>query len=85
MAKTKKDQGISPAAAGVAGAVVGAGLAVGATVALKDEKTRGKVKKALGNASKQAISYMTEGKAKLAKERDQIETGARKQLKNAAT
>jgi hypothetical protein len=44
--------------AGVAGAAVIAGAAVAATMALKDEKTREKVKNALIKAKDQAISYV---------------------------
>lgn len=46
MADNKKDdhnQGVNPVAAGVAGAVIGAGVAVAATKILSDEETRNKI------------------------------------------
>lgn len=48
---------ISTVVAGVAGAVAIAGVAVAATMALKDEETRQKVKKVLINVKDQAIDY----------------------------
>ena len=47
---------VNPIAAAVAGAVVTAGIA--GAVALKDKKTRDKVKKVLATAKNQAIGYM---------------------------
>ena len=51
-------KGMSPMAAGVAGAVVGAGIAVAGAMALKDEKNRAKVKGALKAVKKQASEYV---------------------------
>jgi hypothetical protein len=48
---------------GVAGAAVIAGAAVAATMALKDEKTREKVKKVLIKAKDQAIEYVDKFKS----------------------
>lgn len=45
--------GISPIAAAVTGAVIGAGIAVAGAVALKDEKNRDKVNEVLGNIKEQ--------------------------------
>lgn len=56
----KKDdkKTIGSVVAGVAGAVAIAGVAVAATMALKDGKTREKIKKALSNVKDQAIDYV---------------------------
>lgn len=59
----QKNQGdlrntISSVAAGVAGATVIAGAAIATTVALKDKKTREKIKNVLINAKDQAIDYV---------------------------
>lgn len=51
-------KGMSPMAAGVAGAVVGAGIAVAGAMALKDEKNRAKVKGALNAVKKHASDYV---------------------------
>lgn len=45
-------------AAGVAGAVALAGVAVAATMVMQDEKTRGKVRNVLMNAKDKAIDYI---------------------------
>ncbi len=63
-----KKKGMSPMAAGVAGAVVGAGLAVAGAVALKDEKNRAKVKGALQSVKKQASDYVDEIQEKAQKQ-----------------
>jgi len=59
---------IGSVVAGVAGAIAVAGVAVAATMALKDEKTRKKVKNALISAKDKAIDYVdtfkTESNAK---------------------
>lgn len=49
---------IGSVVAGVTGAVVIAGVAVAATIALKDGKTRKMVKKVLTDAKDQAIDYV---------------------------
>jgi hypothetical protein len=68
MTDTKQTQnkkaGVSPVAAGVAGAIVGAGVAVAATAAMKDEKTREQVKKVLTKVKDQASEYMNDRKTK---------------------
>ncbi len=42
----------------IAGAVVGAGVAVAGAVFMKDKKNRDKVKKVLSNAKNQAVNYI---------------------------
>lgn len=54
---------INSVAAGIVGAVAIAGVAVAATIALKDQKTRDKVKKVLINAKDRAIDYVDTFKA----------------------
>lgn len=49
---------INSVIAGVAGAAAIAGAAVGAAMALKDEKTREKVRKVLISVKDQAINYV---------------------------
>lgn len=49
---------INPLAAGVAGAVVGAGAAVAAVQVLKEEKNRKKIKTVLENAKDQTLEYV---------------------------
>lgn len=56
---------IGAVVAGVTGAAAIAGVAVAATIALKDEKTRGKVKKMLINAKDQVIDYVDTFKTEL--------------------
>lgn len=52
------DQGVNPIAAGVAGAVIGAGAAVAGVVALKDKKNREKVQGVLNGVKDMAMGYM---------------------------
>ncbi|MGE5041713.1 MAG: hypothetical protein ACM3IJ_02315 [Candidatus Levyibacteriota bacterium] len=56
--KNDKKAGVNPVVAGVAGAVVGAGMAVAGTMALKDEKNRKKVRDVATGIAKQASEYM---------------------------
>lgn len=61
--KNKKKQNnkkntVGSVVAGVAGAVAIAGVAVAATIALKDKKSREKVKKVLVNVKDQAMDYV---------------------------
>lgn len=49
---------IGSVVSGVAGAAVIAGVAVAATMALQDKKTREKVKKVLMNARDQTVDYI---------------------------
>lgn len=56
--KQDHNKNIGSVVAGVAGAVAVAGVAVAATMALRDEKTREKAKKVLINVKDQAIDYV---------------------------
>lgn len=56
--KNNKHIKINPLAAGVAGAVVGAGAAVATAQVLKEEKTRKKIKAVLENAKDQTLEYV---------------------------
>ncbi|MDP2649518.1 MAG: hypothetical protein Q8P10_01605 [bacterium] len=74
--KKKQDErqkGFNQAAAVVAGAVVGAGVAVAGMVALKDEKNRKKVKEALTNVKDQAIDYMEDMQKQAQDKKDEID------------
>jgi hypothetical protein len=55
--QNKNTNMVGTVAAGMAGAAVIAGAAVAATIALKDEKTREKIKNVLIDAKDQAIDY----------------------------
>jgi len=66
---TNQNQGgINPVAAAVAGAVVGAGVAVAGTMILEDKKNREKIRKVFNNAKNQAINYV-EGMQKQVKDK----------------
>lgn len=67
--QNEKNKGVNPVAAGAAGAVIGAGIAVAATAALRDEKTRKKLQKTLMNAKDQAIDRIP----KLRQHADQLQ------------
>lgn len=58
--KKEKDKkgGVNPIMAGVTGAVVGAGVAVAASQALKDKKNRDRVKKTLTDVKDQTMEYV---------------------------
>jgi len=49
---------VSPMAAAITGAVIGAGAAVAGAAALKNEKTRAQAKKALTQVKNKAVDYM---------------------------
>jgi len=57
MTKQNENKSINPIVAAVTGAVVGAGLAIAGTVALKDEKNIEKVKKMMTNVKDQAVEF----------------------------
>jgi hypothetical protein len=72
MLQTKNDKkSMNPLAAGVAGAVVGAGIAVAGAVALKDEKNRAKVKGVLKAVKKKANGYVAELEKKANQQQDE--------------
>jgi hypothetical protein len=79
---TNKKRGISPVAAAVTGAVVGAGLAVAGAMVLKDEKNRKKAKKVLSDVKDQAAGYAEEIQKKMKDEtnvaRKKLDTGKSK-------
>lgn len=54
----ERKSGLNLVVAAVTGTVVGAGVAVAGTVALKNEKNRERVKKVLTNIKKQATDYV---------------------------
>lgn len=57
--KAKKTNGeLNPVVAAVAGAVIGAGVAVAGAVVLGDEERREKIKNAMTDAKDQAVGYM---------------------------
>ncbi len=62
----KKQNSVNPVAAAVAGAVVGAGVAIAGAIALKDEKNRKKVQEVLKDAKDQASGHIKtmQGEAK---------------------
>jgi hypothetical protein len=73
--KKEKNQAstkVSHVTTGIAGVVIGAGVAVAAT-ALKDKKTQQKVKNALKTAGTSASKYITELKTNAAKQQKNIE------------
>lgn len=53
-----KEKGINPVAAGAVGAVVGAGIAAGATQALKNEKVKQNAEKIIDNVKDQVQEYL---------------------------
>ena len=54
----KNQGGINPVAAAVAGAVVGAGVAVAGAVVMGNKKNREKISKVLNDAKDKAVNYM---------------------------
>ncbi len=83
----EKNNGISPVTAAVAGAVVGAGIAVAGAVALQDENNRVKVKKVLGNVKKQATDYVEGVQKQVQEKKNEIEekiTEGKEKIEKAA-
>jgi len=81
----KEDKQIPGAVvAGVAGAVVVAGAAVAATMALKDKKSRKKVKKVLVGVKDNAMEYMKTIQAGLKKEEKNVPKRIVKETKKLA-
>lgn len=56
--KSKGMKSMNPVAAGVVGATVGAGVAVAASVAMKDKKNRERVGKVIDMVKEQATEYI---------------------------
>lgn len=69
----KNKGGINPVAAAVAGAVVGAGVAVAGAAVLSNKKNREKIGKALNNARNQAVDYVEGIKKQAKKKKDDVE------------
>lgn len=53
-----RKKGINPVVAGTAGAVIGAGVALGATAALRSKKNRGRIKEVLEVVRDRAIDSL---------------------------
>jgi hypothetical protein len=66
------------AAAGVAGAVIGAGIAVAATAALSNKHTRDKVKETLVKVKDQVMDSIHEGQNNAQAEVKEIKSSAKK-------
>ncbi len=66
--------GINPVAAAVAGAVVGAGVAVAGAAVLSNKKNREKIGKALNNVRNQAVDYVEGMKKQAEDKKDEVET-----------
>lgn len=77
--KDRDKKGISPIMAGVTGAVMGAGVAVAATQALKDKKTRSKLKQTISAVKDQTLSYVENfnGSPALKQKSNQIKKAAK--------
>ena len=58
MNDTKHNHRMSPTAAAVTGAVIGAGVAAAGAVVMNDEKNRAKVKEVFNTVKNQAVEYM---------------------------
>ncbi len=69
----QSNQQMNPVATGIAGAVVGAGVAVAASRAMKDAKTRKKVKDVFNAVKDQAIDYVESVKTQTARQQGIVE------------
>jgi hypothetical protein len=81
--KKSQNNSINP----VAGAVVGAGMAVAGAMLLKDEKNREKVKDLLENAKGQATQHLEKLQSKANEKKGEVKTKAiegKKTVKNKA-
>lgn len=70
---TDQNNSISPMVAAVAGAVVGAGVAVAGTMILEDKKNREKIRKVFNNAKNQAINYVENMQKQVKDKKDEVE------------
>lgn len=76
--------GINPLAVGVAGAVIGAGVAVAGTAVFKNKKNREKVKNLLVNAKGQAREYIEDLRSSTKDKKKNVEeklTNGKKEVK----
>jgi len=71
--QNKEKGGINPMIAAVAGAVVGAGVAVAGTIILEDKKNQEKVKKVLNNVKKQVKGYVENMEKQVGDKKNEIE------------
>ena len=76
--KKTTHHGVNPVMAGVAGAVAGAGLAVAASTALKDEKNRQKVKQVLSNIKDHAQEYVADAEVNLKAKEEEAKKAVKK-------
>lgn len=70
--KQNGTSGFNPVVAAVAGAVVGAGVAVAGAVVLEDKKTREKIKFAFTNMQKLAEDKKNEAEKKLSGDKEKV-------------
>jgi hypothetical protein len=77
----KPNEGINPIVVGVAGAVVGAGIAVAGAMALKDDKNRAKVMGALKNVKDQALDIVDGMQNQVEDKKEIVEGKVKKALK----
>lgn len=74
--KNKQDEGkggVNPVTAIITGVVIGAGVAVIGTIALKDKKNREKVKEALSSVKDKAVCYMEDMQKQAQDKKDEME------------
>ena len=64
--------GFDLAAAAITGAIVGTGVAIAGAIALKDKKTRDKVKLAITGVKNQAVRYAKEMQKELKNEKSPV-------------
>ena len=76
--------GVNPIVAGIAGAAVGAGIAVAATNAMKDEKTRERVKDVFDTVKGKAMDYVESVKETVADEGEMIKAKTKDGTKAAS-
>lgn len=81
--QNKPDAGINPLVAGVAGAVVGAGIAVAGAMALKNEKNRAKVMGTLNNVKDQALNLVEDIQNQAGDKKEIVEGKVKKALNSA--
>ncbi|KKP28563.1 MAG: hypothetical protein UR15_C0025G0012 [Parcubacteria group bacterium GW2011_GWA2_31_28] len=68
----ERKKSINPIAAGVTGAVIGAGAAVAGAVILKDKKNRENIKKVLNKVKDTTSEYMKDMRSSAKDKRDDI-------------
>ncbi len=63
----------SPLAAGIAGLIIGAGVAVVTTKALSDKKTREKIMESISNTRERISDFVKEAKKEAAEKKEMVE------------